>query len=329
VAALILATLLYAQPSFGTQATGFEEAGALKDAGACDEAAALYASIAEDPATDSSLRNSARYNQAVCLELLGLFDQATAMYATIIDSSSDRSLGRDALFRIGMVEALRGDSSGARLRFRALLRGPRDRADRARLHIQLGTLDLEAGRPRRAARHLLRAQRLLAAAASAPESWFAAQHQVALGDLYVEAASRLKVDYGRPQRIVKRLAKRGKLLERAQQHYAAAIREHQPTWMQAATLHLGRALLAMSTEMDTGAQRLRAAAPARRSSDFDHLARWLSREGPSMARKAHESFRLCVDVTTETGSITRFGPQCRKQLEHFPMDLLVGPDAAP
>jgi len=321
--------VLHPQPTFGNQPTRFEEAVSLKDAGACEQAAPLFASIGEDPEVGAKRRNSARYNQAVCLELLGLFDQATAVYAAILDPNSDRSLRRDALFRIGMIESLRDDSTGAQLRFRSLLTGAEDRNERARLHIQLGSLHLEAGHRRRAARHLRRAQRQLDAASSPAEPWFAAQRQVALGDLFVEAASRLRVDTGRPRRIVRQLAKRGKLLERAQQHYAAAIREHQPTWMQAATLHLGRALLSMSIEMDSGAQRLSVTLPLRRSSDFRHLASWLGKESPSMARKAHESFQLCVDVTTETGTTTRFGPQCREQLDGFPMDLLVGPDAAP
>jgi len=306
----------------------FEQAGQLKEAGACEEAEPLYASVAEDPGAEE-LKYPALYNRAVCLEMLRRYDEAMADYSVIVDSRADRPLVRDALFRIGMIESLQADYTGARLRFRGLLRGSSGPAERARIRIQLGDLEMQSGHPHRAAFQLRRAQRLLAAGSGPTEPWFAAQQQVVLGDLFSHAASRIMLKPRSPRCLVRLLERRGALLERAQRHYVAAIELHQPTWMQGATLRLGRSLLAMSREMASLEQRLADDPQTPTRVDSNHLAAWLGKQRPAMARKAHESFRLCLDVSTETGAVTRFGPACAAALDHFPMHLLPGPDAAP
>jgi len=314
--------------SAGT-AEDFAAAGQLKEAGACAEALPLYSAITEDKTASASLRASARYNQAVCLELLGRYPEAITQYSAIADMSGNRVLQRDALFRVAVLDSLNGRYPRARRRFCKLLRRSRDPGDRARLYVQLGALEIETGHRHRAAFQLKRAQRQVTREPDSLEPWFLAQLQVAMGDLFVAEAARLSIGARPPRRVVRRLMRRGALLQRAQQHYVAAIELHQPTWMQAATLKLGRALLAMALEMNTLEQRLADDPGTTKDRDSNHLAAWIGNARPPMSRKAHESFQLCLDVAAESGENTRFGPNCRAALQNFPTELLIGPDTAP
>jgi hypothetical protein len=159
--------------------------------------------------------------------------------------------------------------------------------------------------------------------------WYPAQHQLLLGDLFVLEASRIVLRARRPPKVVKQLARRGLLLERAQDHFIAATSSEQPRWMQAATLHLGSALLAMANQMKTLEQLLDDRQILGSRSDLDHLQHWLSTHRPAMARKAFESLQLCLNVVTESGVQTLFSSSCREETDEFPMDLLIGPNAPP
>ena len=307
----------------------FEQANQLKDANQCAQALELYKEFLSSPKIDESLQEAAMYNQATCFELVGQPAAAAELFTAIAGSTEDTLLQRDSLFRIASLELQQGNSSAAGQLLRRLLRTSSSNDDRVRIHILLASVSINAQRRYRAARHLRRATRLLNSLSVALDSWYTAQHQLLLGDLFVLEASRITLPAKRPQKVVKQLARRGALLERAQSHFVAAISSQIPRWMQASTLHLGIALIATSKEMKTLEGLLDAGQIRGSPANLHHLQSWLSTRRPSMARKAFESLQLCLDVVTESGVQTGFSSSCKENLDEFPMDLLVGPNPPP
>ncbi len=329
-ALLISAQLLLASSARAADAyLLFEQAGQLKDANQCKQALELYQELLSSPALTKSLREPATYNQAACNELIGRFAAAYALFTALADTTEDKHLWRDAVFRIASIDQQRGDWPAAHRKLRRLLHSSSSDDDRVRIHVQLAAVSINLQRRQRAARHLKRAARLLGSLSKPIDPWYRAQHQLLLGDLFVLEASRVPISTRRPRKAVKQLAQRGVLLERAQDHFVTAISSEEPRWMQAATLHLGIALLSMAVEMKKLEELLDTHQLRGSRSDLDHLQRWLATRRPAMARKAFESLQLCLDVLTEAGVQTTFSSSCRDDIDEFPMDLLIGPNPPP
>jgi len=327
---LIVTQLLVATSSRADDANLlFEQAGLLKDANQCEQALELYQELLSSPSILESLREPAMYNQAACYEFIGRSELASGLFATLADTTEDKHLRRDSVFRIASIDQQRGRWSSASQKLRRLLHSSTTDNDRLRIHVQLAAVSISLQHRLRAAHHLRRATRLLTSTNMPIDTWYRAQYQLLLGDLFVLEASRVALRARQPRTIVKRLARRGVLLERAQGHFVTAISSKKPHWMQAATLHLGVALLTMANEMKALEELLETHQLPGPRADLNHLQQWLSTRRPAMAHKAFESLQLCLDVLTETGAKTTFSRSCRENIDEFPMGLLIGPNAPP
>jgi tetratricopeptide (TPR) repeat protein len=307
----------------------FEQAGQLKDADQCEQAIQLYEELLAISELSPELEGPSLYNSGSCYEMLGQLGKAKQLFLELTGSNGRQDLRRDALFRIAILEGQLGNQRASARRLRRLLRGRKTADDRARIHIELAGTEILLRHRRRAACHLRRAGTLLTALKEPLSPWYLARHQLLLGDLFVLESSLISLNVVSPKRVVKRLAGRGVLLQRAQQHFVAAIAKQKPLWMQAATLHLAEAFLELAREMTTIERALDTSQFRGSSKDQQHLRQWLSTRRPAMARKAFESLQLCLDVKTETGLQSAYSSACRENIDGFAMELLTGPDPTP
>ncbi len=304
----------------------FDQAGQLKDSGQCESAIELYAELLASPTLSELLRAPALYNQATCFELVGRINEAMLAFVALADSTKSSVLRRDALFRMASLDIDRNRLRSAVRRLRRVLSKSTSPDDKIRTHILLAEVALRRQNRRCAAHHLRRTKQLLAGLKEPLDPWYIARQQLLLGDLFLLEASRISLRSLQPRRIVALLEERGLLLERAQQHFIASLAAQQPRWMQVATYHLGKALLSMAEEMTVAESLLDSSAARGSRDDREHLRSWLSNRRPAMARKAFESFQLCLDVQTESGLTTASSRACREHIEGFAMKLLSRPE---
>ena len=307
----------------------FEQAGQLKDAEQCEQAIQIYKELLAMPELSASLREPSLYNCGSCYEILGNLGKAKQFFLQLAGSNGSQGLSRDALFRIAILEGRQGNHIGSDRRLRCLLRGRSTADDRVRIHIELADIKILRHQRRKAAHHLRRAGTLLSTLKEPLAPWYVARQQLLLGDLFALESSLISLNVVNPKRVVKRLRRRGALLDRAQQHFVAAISTQSPRWMQAATLHLAEAFLQLTREMKSIEAALEADQLSGSPQDREHLRYWLSTRRPAMARKAFESLQLCVDVKTETGIASSYSKDCKANIDDFDIELLTGPDPTP
>lgn len=292
-----------------------DEANALKQADACPEAVRRYDEVLATSVAGDGAWGPALYNRSVCLELLDRFDEALLGYDLLVRADV---FALDARFRRGLVQVALGELRAARRGFASLR--PRLRGmDRLAVDVQIGALDAELGRARRAVAVLSPAVEALRE--QQPEgTWYLAQALVAMGDLHADASRRIRL---RPPRVARRLGRRADRLATGMQFYGEASALHEPTWAAAATLHLGEAFLGLARELDELRQRLEAA--PRRTPEDQAILAFLAQQVPNTAGKARDSLRLCELVFTETGLDDASTRACRAELEAFPEELLRAP----
>ncbi len=313
-----------ASPATADPARSLSDGNALKQVDACAEALFHYDAAMAGSAPGEGLWEAAAYNRGVCLELLERLDEAVATYDAIVRRSPSGPAVADALFRRGLTHALAGRPARARRDFhraRARLRATDEDALR-RIDVQLGSLDLLAGRKLRAVERLGAAVVALREEVQErpTERWYLAQALVGLGDLHRMEAARA-LPRGSLAALTAALGERAGALGTAQDFYVEAAQQQQPTWTAAATLHLGEGFL------DLGSRLLEIRDEPGDLSALERagLAAWIDGRSPDLHRKARDAFRLCADVFTEMGLDDRSTRACRSALEGFPEERLRPP----
>ena len=302
----------------------FSQASELQDANLCSEALPLYSELLGQPDLSATLRANVLYNEAVCLELNDQPQRALQNYQQVRQQAAQPELRRDAMFRLAALSLKFNPRGPERRILRGLLLKRTSLEDRARIHIELASVDLQLNREQRAAHHLRRASSIARNLSPPLAPWYQARAQLLIGDLFSRSASRSALTSRRPRVLVRRLHHRAKLLERAQLHYVAAIEQKLPHWAQAGTLHLAQAILELAQAMQALERRISDGQLRGRVKERQLLKAWLAARRPGTARKAFESLQLCLDLRQETGHKSNYSSSCRELLERFPMELLNG-----
>ena len=302
----------------------FEEANDLKDGDACDAAVPLYDEVVLRADARSQLRGWALYNRGICQEQLGDEAGAREAYDTLV-AEGPADLRRDARFRLGLVQILSGgDAAVARAHLVAARRGTRG-VDRALVDLQLGRLDLDAGRPRRATRRVVRVAATLERAR--PEErdrrgthldWYLGETELLRGDIWLDAAADISLALDGQGRVTHRIAARAEALANAEVFYVRAIEAGHAPWGQIALLHLGHGHRGAAMELDG----LRAEAASSASSRVGPTERaaliaWLEPRIEAQLRKAADAWVLCLRVQAELGGAKREAAACQAGVDEL------------
>ncbi len=306
-------------PALADPARELSEGNALKQVDACEAALERYDTALAEARPGDGVWEAAAYNRGVCLEVLERLVPAIAMYSEIVRRSPSQPAVSDALFRRGMTRMLAEQPKRARRDFERARRQVNDDGSRRRIDVQIGSLDADAGR--RLAAVVRLGDVVLAlrhAVEEAPaERWYLAQALVVLGDLHRDEATK-PLPRGSLARVAEAVGGRATALGVAQSFYVEAAQQRQPTWTAAATLSLGHGYLAVASQLLEVRQNPGRLSPIERAG----LTAWIDERSPDLHRKARDSYRLCVDVFTETALDDRSTRACRTALEAFPEDRL-------
>ena len=323
---VVLLLMLLAADAFASPAPmrhDFDEANALKDGDACDEAVVRYEQLLDRLPEDSALRGAARYNQAVCLEEMGLADAALEAHAQVAqDPSATRLILRDAQFRIALIHVARGDDRLAWKALMGLLRESQS-PERDVISVHLAALAARAVRRRRAAKRLTLAVPVLEAAHDVDDRLGLDTHMavasLTMGDLVAGDALRTPLR-GSSEDLRAALDRIAVTVEAAQAHYVDAMRRGDPTWAAAASLHLGELFVTFHGRLFVLRQRLQRRPPPR-SSKAEALALdiWLGQRGEPLLLQARQLLRLCADMPREVGAPNRFTERCAERLDEPPL----------
>lgn len=301
-----------------------QEANDLKDGDACDGAVPLYDEVIARAEIGTPAWGWALYNRGVCHEELGDPQSAAATYTALIDDGTDAALVSDARFRRGLLVIVHGgDTSAARTDFRAAARGRRG-VDRAILDIQFGRLDLDAGRPRAAARRAATAARVLDAEREEnPDrrggrfDWFGAQVALLQGDIWLDAAARVSLRLKGPVRVTKRITRRAEYLGNAETFYVRAIGLGCAPWSQEALLQLGNGYRAAAEALAALLDEARTSPGGPSEAERLALAHWLEPRVDAQLRKAADAWVLCLQVESEIGGAPDRAEACQAGVDEL------------
>ncbi len=296
----------------------FDEANALKDGDACDEAVLRYEEFLV-AAPDSEFAPTARYNQAVCFEDLGLAAAALEAHTAVVeDFSAPPELRADARFRIARIHTVLDENDEARRALGALAASVKSSPDAEVIQVHLAWLDAQAGLPRAAAKRLAKAVPVLEAAHAEDERAGLDVHlalaSLTMGDLVGRRALevKLKGDY---ERVQEALARAADAAGAAESYYVDALERRNPAWGAAATLHLGtlyvefHALLSSYRE-GLGDDKPKGWTPGQTRA----MEAWLGDRLDPLLLKARQALKICVDIAAQAGESNRFTKACDEAL---------------
>ncbi len=300
-----------------------DEANALKEVDACDGALPLYETLARDAAPPVSW--FARYNGAVCYELLARPDMARTHYSALVGGSEvPQGLLADALFRRALLDVVPGRVTAQAREDLARLRRLRTSSlDRALVDLQLARLDSLSGRDRAAFRRVLRVGRVLETAGDdrerdrrgAPLDWYRAEAAVVRGTLWRNRAAATPLSLAPRGRITQRIRARAEALAQAEGHYAVAAGLPSP-WAPRALLDLGDAWREASEALAALLEEARAAAGKRpRDAALAALVGWLGPRVPAQFRKALDAWKLCIESSRVLGMGGDLAGRCQASID--------------
>ena len=296
-----------------------DEANALKDGSACDEAVLRYEELIEKLPLNSPLRGLARYNQSVCFEDMGLAEPALIGHAQVADDqSAPLDVRQDARFREALILIALERDPEARRALTKLRRRLADSPGREVSSVYVAWIEVRAGVRDRAARRLADAVPVLEAAHAVEDREGLATHlavaSVAMGDLVAEEALRIRLR-GSPDRVRALLSRLGETTDAAQVYYVDAMRREDPTWAAGAALHLGVMFTDSFERLRELRDRLRdKPLPGWSPGESQVLELWLTERLDPTLLKARQALRLCADIPSSTGAANRFSDECERRL---------------
>ncbi len=296
----------------------FDEANALKDGDACDEAVLRYEQFIE-AAPESELVPVARYNQAVCFEELQLAEAALEAHTAVAeDFGASPDLRADARFRVALIHVVMDDKEEAHRTLTALALKVKRSPEADVVQVYLAWLDSQAGRAQAAARRLSTAVPKLEAAHAEDDRRGLDVHlalaSVTMGDLVGRRALQVKLS-GSYEKLQEALARAADAAGAAESYYVNALERRDPTWASAATLHLGTLYVQFHALLGGYKEVLEEGPPKGwKVAEARALAAWIGDRLDPLLLKARQSLTICMDVAAQAREKNRFTEQCDEAL---------------
>jgi tetratricopeptide (TPR) repeat protein len=320
---LLTSMFLFSATAHAHGPSDFDEANALKDGGACDEAVIRYQSFI-DANPEASEAPAARYNQGVCFEELMLPTAAFDSYTEVVeDFGDDDGLRADARFRIALIHVATGEVSEARRALAALQSSVKTSPQREIVDVQIAWLDAQAGRSKTAAKRLAVAVPVLEAAHAEDPNLGIDVHlataSVAMGDLVGRRALEVKLG-GDHDAVMAALDAAAETAAAAEAYYVDALRLQNPTWASAAALHVGTLYVTFHGIFAAYRGDLNSKTPKGWTlGQARALDAWLGdRMGPILI-KARQALTICTDIRAQVGRPNRFTKDCEAALGAPPL----------